>query len=138
MTAEEKAQFELGKNIYEIACLACHQPNGQGMEGLAPPLAGSEWLRSPPEHLIRIVLHGLRGPIKVKGQPYQLEMPTLGVLDDEQIAAALSFVRRAWGPDLSAVSPQTVKDVRAATASRGESWTIEELQKVPVEKSSAP
>ncbi|HEV2643364.1 MAG TPA: cytochrome c, partial [Candidatus Elarobacter sp.] len=47
-------------------CAACHQANGQGMPGAYPALAGSEWLNGNPEVPIRIVLHGLQGPITVK------------------------------------------------------------------------
>ena len=131
LTEAQQAQLELGKTWYNATCLSCHQANGQGQEGLAPPY-DPKWLARPPSHLIRIVLQGLRGPVEVKGRIYELEMPTLWVLGDEQIAAALSYVRRTWGGgSLSLVDPAMVAAVRAATEQRLDPWTVEELDALP-------
>ena len=131
LTPEEQKLFDNGKEVYEATCLACHQPHGMGQEGLAPPLVGTEWMASSPERLIRIVLHGLRGPIKVKDQTYEMDMPALGVLDDDQIASALTYTRRNWGHTYSAVTPGMVKKVRQETEKREEAWTEAELLKIP-------
>lgn len=131
LTADEKRRFDAGKAMYEATCLACHQAHGMGQIGLAPPLVGSEWVAGPESRIIRIVLNGLRGPIKVKGETFELDMPTLGVLDDDQIAAALTYVRREWGHGYEPVTPEAVKKVREATASREDAWTMPELLKVP-------
>lgn len=131
LTADEQRRFEAGKAMYEATCLACHQVHGMGQIGLAPPLAGSEWVSGSQERLIRIVLHGLRGPIKVKGETFEMDMPALGVLDDEQIAAALTYVRREWGHTFEPVTPESVKKVRDATSTREEAWTMGDLLKVP-------
>ena len=130
MTPEEEKQFQAGKEMYEITCLACHQQHGMGQEGLAPPLVGSEWVAGPPGRLIRIVLQGMRGPIKVKGQIFELDMPGLGVLDDEQVANALTYIRREWGHTYDPVSPELVRKVRAATADREAGWTEAELLEI--------
>src|SRR6185436_19357072 len=89
LSAEDQKRFDAGKLVYEATCVACHQGHGLGQEGLAPPLAGSEWVGGSPERMIRIVLNGLRGPIRVKKQVFELDMPSLGVLDDEQIASVV-------------------------------------------------
>jgi glucose/arabinose dehydrogenase/mono/diheme cytochrome c family protein len=130
MSAEEQKRFESGKAVFNMACAACHQPHGLGQEGLAPPLVGSEWVAGPPTRLVRIVLHGLRGPITVKGQSFQLEMPTLGVLEDEQIALALSYVRREWGHNYPPVETALVKQIREATSKREDAWTVPDLLRV--------
>jgi len=131
LSEEEKRQFEAGKTLYEATCLACHQIHGLGQLGLAPPLLGSEWVSGSDDRLIRIVLNGLRGPIQVKGESYQLDMPSLGILDDDQIAAVLTYVRRGWDHSYEPVTPAKVKTVRAATATREDAWTTAELLKVP-------
>lgn len=131
LTAEEQKLFDSGRGVYEATCLACHQPHGMGQEGLAPGLVGTDWVAGPPERLIRIILHGLRGPIQVKGQTYELDMPSLGILDDEQIAAVLTYTRREWGHTYSAVTPALVKKVREETAKREDAWTEPELLKIP-------
>jgi len=129
-SAAEQKQFEAGKAMFEMTCLACHQQHGLGQEGLAPPLAGSEWVASSPERLVRIVLNGLRGKIRVKGQTFELDMPALNVLDDEQIANVLSYVRNEWGHGFSMVDPGTVKRIRDATAQRDDAWTEADLLKI--------
>jgi mono/diheme cytochrome c family protein/glucose/arabinose dehydrogenase len=131
LTPEEKQRFDAGKTMYEATCLACHQVHGMGQAGLAPPLLGSEWAAGSDERLIRIVINGLRGPIKVKGETFELDMPALGVLDDDQIAAVLTYVRREWTHRFEPVTPAKVKKVREATASREDAWTMVDLLKVP-------
>jgi mono/diheme cytochrome c family protein/glucose/arabinose dehydrogenase len=130
LTEEQQQRFEAGKEIYVVSCMACHQPQGQGQEGLAPPIADSEWTLGSQERLIRIVLQGVRGPITVNGKIYELDMPGMGVLDDEQIASVLTYIRREWGHTASPVEPATVSRIRAATAGRAEAWTEEELLKI--------
>lgn len=117
-----------GRALYEVSCGACHQSDGGGKEGVASPLAGSEWVTGSEERLLRIALDGVRGPIEVKGRRYQLEMPALRhVYGDEDMAAILSYIRGAWGNSASAITVDSVGKVRSETARRGDSWTVEEL-----------
>ncbi|MBI4658704.1 MAG: cytochrome c [Verrucomicrobia bacterium] len=131
LTAEQKERFETGKQLYVVICGSCHQAHGNGQEGLSPPLAGSEWTLGSEERLVRLTLHGVRGPITVKGKVYELEMPALSILDDDQIAALLTYIRREWGHTASPVEPKTVAKIRAATEKRDDAWTEEELLKIP-------
>ena len=131
LTAAEQKRFDDGRGLYEQVCLACHQANGLGQPGVAPALAGSEWTGMSDKRLIRILLHGMRGKIKVKGEEFELDMPSLGVLDDEQIAAVLTYVRREWGHGFAPVTPETVTQVRKETESREDAWTAPELMKIP-------
>ena len=124
----EQALFEKGKTLYAL-CAACHQPNGEGLAGLAPPLLDSEWALGPADRPIRIVLHGLTGPIQVEGIQWQLEMPALPTLADEDLASILTYIRREWGHAAAPVRPAEVAKVRAAFASRATSWTAAELLK---------
>ena len=130
LTADEQARWEAGKALYSMTCTVCHQPHGNGQEGLAPPLVDSDWVLGPERRLIRIVLAGLHGPINVKGKTYQLDMPALGVFDDNQIAQALTYVRREWGHKANPVDPATVAAVRAETTKHIEAWTEPELLKI--------
>jgi putative membrane-bound dehydrogenase-like protein len=132
LTSEEQARFEHGKEVYALTCAACHQPSGLGLEGLAPPLADSEWAQGPAERVIRIVLQGLTGPISVNGVPYRMEMPALPTLSDTDIASVLTYVRRQpdWEHTASPVDAAMVAKVREQTKSRQVLWTAEELTKV--------
>ena len=130
LTAAQQARFDLGKQLFESSCAACHQPHGLGQEGLAPPLLDSEWVMGLDLRLARIVLHGVRGPISVKGQKFDLDMPSFGTFDDAQIAAILTYVRREWEHTFAPVEPETISKVRAENARRIEAWTEPELLKV--------
>lgn len=130
LTADEQKRFAAGKAVYEATCLACHQPHGMGLEGLAPPLVGSEWILGPEKRLVRIVMHGVRGPIRVKKQTFELDMPALGVLEDEQIADVLTYVRREWGHSATTVPTSTVKKIREETAKREDAWTEADLLRI--------
>ncbi len=77
--------------------------------------------------LARIVLHGLRGPITVAGKEYNLEMPAMGVFDDQDIAMILTYVRSTWGKSDDPVTQETIGRIRTQTRKRTDSWTVEEL-----------
>jgi mono/diheme cytochrome c family protein len=119
----------LGKQFYDNVCALCHNPDGTGKPGQAPPFVGSEIVLGSPARLIRIPLAGLTGPVQVKGQEYNLtSMPAMGAsLTDEQLAAVLSYIRQSWGNKASEITPEQVKAVRAEVGSRSQAWTIQEL-----------
>ena len=100
--------------------------------GEAPPLEGSAWVAGPESRVIRIVLHGLRGTIEVRGKTYNQEMPGFGpILTDADIASLLSYVRRRFGGVDIAVSEAAVSLIRAANRGRMDYWTVDELLKAP-------
>lgn len=129
-TAEQQTRFDLGKVLYSATCGACHQVHGLGLEGLAPPLVDSEWVTGSVERLARIAINGVRGPIQVGDRRYGLDMPALGALGDEQLAAIFTYIRREWGHTSAPVEPDTIKKIRAAVANRNDAWTQPELLKV--------
>jgi mono/diheme cytochrome c family protein len=130
LNGEEKKLFEAGRNQYLLICGACHQPNGLGLDGLAPPLRDAGWVNGSPERLTRILLNGVRGPLNVKGKVWELEMPPLNILPDSDLAALMTYVRREWGHAASPVTPEFVAKVREQTKDREEAWTEPELLKV--------
>ncbi|MEN5250100.1 cytochrome c [Alcaligenes aquatilis] len=119
-----------GKQLYANACVACHQATGQGLPGVFPPLADSEWVKGEPTVLAQLVLHGITGPITVKGQEYQGAMPAFAEqFSDAELAAVLSFIRHEWGNEAEAVTPELVAQARTASADRSQPWQGEkELQ----------
>ncbi len=124
----EQKLFATGQQVYSTLCTACHQPNGQGMDGLAPSLIDSEWVLGNPDILPKIVINGLTGPIKVNGQSWALEMPPLGAaLSDEQVAGVLTYIRREWDHTAAPIALDVVGKIRAETKSRTKGWTAEEL-----------
>jgi mono/diheme cytochrome c family protein len=121
-----------GGQLYTLTCSACHGADGKGAaNGTFPPLALSPYLAGEPDRAIKIVLHGLNGPVNVLGKTYNLEMPPQGAaMQDENIAAVLTYVRSAWGNTAGPVTADQVKKIRAATSSRSEHWTAPELLKL--------
>jgi mono/diheme cytochrome c family protein/glucose/arabinose dehydrogenase len=128
LTNEQQLLFDSGKQTYAGLCTACHQPTGKGLEGLAPPLADSEWVNGDPERIVKVVMHGLRGPIKVKGLSYNYDMPAAGFLSDEQIAGVLTYIRREWDHEASPVPLDLVQKIRAETKGRTDAWTEGEFK----------
>ncbi|MEY3894926.1 MAG: hypothetical protein RLZZ214_445 [Verrucomicrobiota bacterium] len=108
----DPAVMAAGKVSYML-CGACHGQNGEGGP-VAPPLAGSEWVKGPVSNLIRIQLRGLVGPITVAGKEYNMPggMAALSYQTDDQIAAVLTFVRNSFGNKASAVKPEQVAALR--------------------------
>lgn len=102
-----------GAALFASLCAACHQASGQGLPGVFPPLAGSEWAQGKDSTVSAIVLYGITGSVHVKGQLYNGAMPTFkDQLSDAQIAAVLTHVRSQWGNSAPAVSEQTVAQAR--------------------------
>ncbi len=116
-----------GERIYSTTCMTCHQPEGQGIPNIYPPLAETEWVNGDKGRLIRIVLGGMRGPVVIEGVTYNNVMTSHSFLSDEQVAAVLSYVRSNFGNAAGAVSADEVAAVRAAT-NRRDLWTAEELE----------
>lgn len=109
--AIDPASLERGAQVYNTYCFACHQPNGQGLPGVIPPLANSDFLVADKDRSIRIALQGLAGEIKVNGTVYNGAMPALD-LSDEQAADVLTYVRASFGNQAGPVSAEEVAAVR--------------------------
>ena len=118
----------LGEKLFKANCVSCHQADGRGVPGQYPPLAGSQWVLGPPHRVKRILLQGLEGPVTVKGETYNGNMPTFGPrLKDDKLAAVLTFIRQAWGNDAAPISAASVAATRAATQDRTQPWTADKL-----------
>jgi nitrite reductase (NO-forming) / hydroxylamine reductase len=92
-----EARMAAGRTVYQNVCQACHGPEGKGLPGAFPPLAGSDWLVEHRDRLIEVILKGLSGPITVNGQNYNAVMPPMAYLSDEDVANVLTFVLNSWG-----------------------------------------
>lgn len=125
-----QAAFDLmkkGKKLFARQCQQCHQAEGQGIPGVYPPLAGSEWVVGDERLPAKILLLGMNGPITVKGESYNGNMPPVGMWSDRDIASVLSYIRYSWGNEASMVEETTVAAVRKELEGRNAAWTPEEL-----------
>lgn len=130
-----QAQMDAGQKTFMTVCIACHQATGMGLPNMFPPLVGTDWVTAPkPDRMIRIVLHGLMGPMSINGKPFTSPAPLMppqgAALNDGQIADVLTFVRNSWGNKASAVSASDVAAVREAEKTRASMWTEAELLKI--------
>ncbi len=108
-----------GAAVFSARCVACHQATGAGLPGVFPPLAGSEWVAGKAETLVAILLHGISGPLTVKGSSYSGAMPAFkDQLGDAEIAAVLTHIRATWGNQAELITADTVTKVRKETAAQ--------------------
>ncbi len=130
--------IELGRKAYNnAACNTCHQPNGMGAPGAIPPLVASDWVTGSEERVIRVVLYGLSGPIKVNGVDYNSAMPAFGKVagsgfnwTDERIAAVLTYIRQEWGNQAGPITAAKVTEIRTKDGDH-KPYTADELLKLP-------
>jgi mono/diheme cytochrome c family protein len=124
------APQQSGAQLFQ-RCAVCHQASGLGVAGAFPPLAGSEWATAENAAIsIRVVLHGLQGPVTVKQHRFNGAMPAYGTgqaMSDAEVAAVLTYVRSSWGNKANAVTAAEVARERAATASRSTPWSASDL-----------
>ncbi|MBV9233970.1 MAG: cytochrome c [Candidatus Eremiobacteraeota bacterium] len=111
--ANNPASASDGAVVYQTNCSSCHQPDGKGLRGAFPPLAGNPLVTGTPTAPIAVVKNGLEGRVVVNGVAYSGIMPRWsGVLSDSQIAAVITYVRSSWHNRASGVSVAQVQAVK--------------------------
>ncbi|MGN2247063.1 copper-containing nitrite reductase [Frateuria sp. GZRR35] len=116
-TLSKDEQIAAGKQLFTGTCSVCHQANGEGLPGVFPPLAKSDYLaKQDKNHLISIPLHGLTGKITVNGKDYDSVMPPMSQLTDDEVANLLTYVLNSWGNPGGQVTKEEVAKVRAQPA----------------------
>ncbi|MEE2883541.1 MAG: PVC-type heme-binding CxxCH protein [Planctomycetota bacterium] len=133
-TEAQRRLASRGAVAFASSCALCHGPSGTGQPGLGPSLIDSPWLLGEESIPIRLVLDGLSGPVEVDGEIWDITMPghrESPIIDDEGIAAVLTWARRQWGHGADPIDPKTVTDLRRLTADRTLPWTVETLKGDP-------
>ncbi len=115
--AATPAEMKAGRQVFMQICFSCHQVHGEGMPGLFPPLAKSDFLLADPNRAVGIVLHGRQGPITVNGRAFNNVMPQLG-LNDRQIADVMTYILNSWGNSGGAVTATDVARIRQSFAAK--------------------
>ena len=106
-----KKSITRGQEVYISNCIACHMEKGEGLEGVYPPLAKSNYLMADKKRSIVQIIKGVSGPIKVNGVDYDAEMTAID-LSDEQVSDVLNYIRNSFGNKGAAVIPAEVKAAR--------------------------
>lgn len=126
LTESQLALYRRGEALY-TECIACHGADGRGTTGQVPSLVGSERAQGPAARAIRVLLHGMVGPMESEGLKFDGSMPPTTHRRDSEIAAILTYIRRAWGNTGDPVAPLDVSAVRVKHEGRTRPWTAEEL-----------
>lgn len=108
-----KASMERGKSIYEAQCMSCHMAEGEGLPGVFPPVAKSDYLIDK-NRLVKVVLKGVRGEMKVNGADYNGEMMGFQ-LSDQETADVLNYIGNSWGNKAEAIKPVDVQPALKST-----------------------
>lgn len=121
-----------GLNLFRRICAACHGPSGDGIQDLAPPLRGSEYVNGSINRLASIILHGMQGPLHVSGKLYELNgaMPGLAnnnSLTDQDIVDIIHFLQNAYVHDKKRISAKEIKNLREIKPKNDGLFTEEEL-----------
>ncbi len=106
-----KESMERGKEIYTANCMTCHMQNGEGIEGVYPPLAKSDYLMADKTRAIKQVLEGAIGAMTVNGVKYNGFM-TGFPLNDQEVSDVLNYIRNSWDNKGEMVLPKEIKAVR--------------------------
>lgn len=107
-------QVQAGRSLFTGTCSVCHQANGEGLPGVFPPLAKSDFLATDPARAIDVVMRGLAGKLTVNGTDYNSVMPPMNQLNDDEVANILTYVLNSWGNAGGRISTGQVKKAREA------------------------
>lgn len=113
------AQVARGKQVYLAQCLACHQADALGVQGMNPPLVKTKQVLGDKAALIKIVLNGMQG-VDIEGETYSGVMAPHRDLTDQEVADVLTYVRNSFGNKAGAVAAAQVKTIRATTKPAGQ------------------
>jgi mono/diheme cytochrome c family protein/glucose/arabinose dehydrogenase len=134
LSPQQLTQYKHGKEIYQSLCFACHGPDGKGTkipttdgsdQRLAPSFAESKILHGHRDLAVKVVLHGLAGPIE--GKVFPGEMIAMASNGDAWVADVLSYVRNSFGNELGFLNEADVTRIREQVGERATTWNYEEL-----------
>ena len=105
--------LETGRKVYATACAMCHGDEGKGHPPAFPPLAGNQSITmASPVNSIRMVLNGGYAP-GTKKNPRPYGMPPFGqLLNDQEVAAVVTYIRVAWDNSGTPVTPAQANALR--------------------------
>ena len=109
----QPSTMETGRAIYEKQCAICHRTDGKGWAPMYPPLADNQSITmASPVNSIRMVLNGGYPPGTRKNPRPHGMPPFAHLLNDEQAAAVVTYIRVAWNNTGTPVTPAQVNELR--------------------------
>lgn len=107
---------DAGAKVYTAYCMHCHGVDGHAFAPLLAPLAGNpNVMEKDASSLISVTLNGTQDLV-IQGIPAAYPMPKYApVLNDQQIADVLTFIRAGWNNGAPAVGAADVAKLRKST-----------------------
>ena len=97
--------IQKGQAVFEDHCAQCHRSSGEGLPATFPALNKNPFVLGDPQPVIATVLKGRKGSLgRMPGWKDKL--------DDEHIAAVITYTRQAWSNRAGAVTPAMVAAAR--------------------------
>ncbi|MVM32652.1 c-type cytochrome [Spirosoma sp. HMF4905] len=96
--------------VYKNNCANCHQPKGEGLANLYPPIAHSDYLADK-KGVICLIRYGQQGSILVNGKPYNRPMPPQPQLSDLEVAELATYIYNEWGNETKLTDVKSVKPI---------------------------
>lgn len=131
---EYKYDVTKAYTLYSNMCSKCHSASGQGVSGMYPSLAESVIVNSDAETTIKIMLHGLKGPIERLGKKYNGIMNGYKNITPQDLAHVINYIRNSFGKKNEIITPAQVIKTHVATIKRNGPYTDQELFEKPKEK----
>lgn len=109
LACSDTNEFKQGQSLYLNYCSSCHLERGQGLRGLYPPLAKSDYLAEHQDELACLIRYGIEEVIQVNGKTYDVKMEGIKGLSDFEITNVINFINHSWGNDLDYVKFVDIK-----------------------------
>ncbi len=104
-----QSDFEAGQQVYEVYCINCHMEQGEGLRGLYPPVASSDYVADHGVEMACGIVHGYQDSMLVNGVMYRQAMPGVEVLSDYEVTQVINYIKTAWGPQGELVEFEEVR-----------------------------
>lgn len=122
-----------GYKLFRNICATCHGVDGDGIDGLAPPLKNSEYVKGSTEKLALVILHGLSGPIHVNGKLYNMNTVMPGLVNnpeftDKDVQDIISYLNNAFtSKSENDISKEKIESLREKRPANGSTFSEKEL-----------
>ncbi len=102
-----------GRTLYNQLCAACHMPDGSGAGRLNPGLTASAVVAGDPRILVDVILRGPDAALPPDRPKYANMMPGFAMLEDQQVADLVTYLRSTFGPRVVPITAEQVAKIRA-------------------------
>jgi hypothetical protein len=96
--------------LYENLCADCHGKEGEGLAGLYPPLANSDYIQKQKLNIACLIRHGAQDTMVVNGVSYLQPMPAFKKITEVEITNLVNYIGSHWGNALPTYKLEDIKN----------------------------